>query len=225
MSKHEHQAHRLRNRLLGAQTFRLPVLALKALSEDDAFGAFALADRWCRVGAPNLPSLILRAEASSRLGNRDDALDDIRRALELDPLHRIANLRMLDLGDDGQKLQSARVLLSHDRTLAERCLSVFAGAGIRGVGEIAVLADRLTGWAAWRPETVLRLAFEGAEPSSLILTADAAHKWKGYFGQAVDFELPLPEAPFSRAALFIDDVEIGQVTGSCVRRQPSIQTA
>lgn len=212
----EQQAHRSRNRLHGAQTFRLPVLALNALSEGDFFGAFALADRWCRVGAPNVTSLLVRAEASNRLGDRDYAFDDIQRALELDPLHRITNLRMLDLGDDRQKLRSARILMNHDRSLTERCLAVFAGAEIKGVGELAVLADRVTGWAVWRADTVPRLAFEGAEaePLSVILTAEPAHKWSGYFGRAVDFEWPLPEAPFSRVAFFIDDVEICHVAGS-----------
>src|SRR5262245_32798694 len=90
----------------------LEKLAVEAMSSGNFRDAFKYADRRCRV--PPLAQAyhyVLRAEASYQMDERDAAIDDISRALELLPEDLAANRRMLSWAEGAGQIRAAQVLL------------------------------------------------------------------------------------------------------------------
>jgi hypothetical protein len=55
---------------------------------------------------------VLRAEAGARLGHKDNALADLRKAIELDPGDDQANRRLLHWGSDAEKVHAPHSILA-----------------------------------------------------------------------------------------------------------------
>jgi GT2 family glycosyltransferase len=194
--------------LRDARDDRLPQLALAALLAGDPFRAFALSDRWCRESRPHVASLLLRAEASHRLGHADYALDDLRRALELEPGHRALNSRILEWGTGEERLRAAESLANVDRGSRMRSLPILAAAGARGVGELLIQDEGISGWIAWKTGCSASLRLRTAGTTDEPLIGDPAHPLSGIFGHAAEIAAPPPEAGLTRASLFVDGDEI-----------------
>jgi GT2 family glycosyltransferase len=194
--------------LRDARGDRLPQLALAALLAGEPFRAFALSDRWCRESRPHVASLLLRAEASYRLGHAEYALGDLRRALELEPGHRALNSRILEWGSGEERLTAADSLANVDRGSRMRSLPVLAAAGARGVGELLIQDDGVSGWIAWKTGCSASLSLRGARTIDTPLIGDPAHPLSGILGHAAEIAAPTPEAGLERASLLVDGDEI-----------------
>ena len=201
----------------------LPDTALRALTQGDAFAAYAAADRWIRLAGPNADNLLIRAEAAHRLGFAAHARDDVAEALARGPAGSALYRRLAAWGDDRQKAEAARASIggsSHEASAAARTL---AALGASGAGFVRVVDGRAIGRLAWRvgAKAALQLRGEGAE--SVTLAPDPEHAWAPIFGAAADFELDLGERPPLSVALTVQDVEIAvaRVPGTLRRFDPA----
>ncbi len=89
----------------------LALLASAALSAQQPGLAFMFADRRCRNPTPTARDYLLRAEASRRAGYREYAANDLRRALEIDPVDDLVNSSALTWGTgDLRSLAAANFL-------------------------------------------------------------------------------------------------------------------
>ena len=127
-------------------------LSIAALWAGELDAAFMYADRRCRI-APLAKAYhyTLRAEALSRLGERDSAILDVAKALELAPEDIQANRRMLDWDQGSRRTAAARMLVRMDTNsqVLVRALRVLRENNCCATGSIRVLEDVIEGWAAW----------------------------------------------------------------------------
>lgn len=191
---------------------RLPQLALAALISGDVFRAFVLADRWCRESPLDVNSLCLRAVTSYRLGEREYALQDLKLALEIEPAHQMLNRRLLEWGDDDERLQAAQILIKADQGTRKRSLAVLAAAGVEGAGDLLIQNNQLTGWAVWKAGRALQLSLTGSLNLTIPLVHNPQHSVVSAFENAAEFALWLPDlAPIS-AAIFVDGRPVAHAT-------------
>lgn len=183
----------------GRHAQALENLSLQALADEDLKGAFAYADRRCRIMPPaQTHHYTLRAEISHRMGERDFAISDLLKALALDPLDVSANRRLLAWGDGPLQSEAARVLISNDGSFAAISKALTALSGKRhpkAYGSVSALDDAIVGWAAWRGEGVVELVIASEDGSmSKSLSADQSHPLQAIFGHAASFDIRRPRS-------------------------------
>ena len=194
-----------------------PDMALGALQRGELLNAYFAADRWIRLAGANATNLWLRAEVVHRLGVINAAVDDLKRGLENDPLHRLLNRRLAEWAEGAERIDAARALTTLSRHDAETGLKILADAGEIGAGAVRIEDGLAIGWLAWRADRAAWLRLPGKTPEIRELTADPKHPFAAIFGAAVDFRLPFPAAPSRRVSLFVD----GQAIASARARAKS----
>jgi len=177
----------------------LEQLAVRMLATGDLRSAFKFADRRCRV-APRAQAhhYTLRAEILHRMGDRDAALSDIRRTLELLPEDIAANRRMLDWGNDAEKLGAAEVLLEREpnfKSLAAVIKALRKISKRKAFATIQATDTHIIGWAAWsgRKSVELRIDSEGGITRTAI-AADPDHPLGPSLGRAASISIPRPKS-------------------------------
>lgn len=170
----------------------LSQLAAAALAANNLHLSWLLADRRCRMQQPLPDTLhyVFRSEVLSRLGDRKAALDDIHKALEIEPESRLALHRMVAWGDGPARLSAARrlVLLDDDRAALPAALRLLAANGNTAAGAARIVDGEIHGWAAWRGTaqcTITLAAATGTETFTIAPAAD--HPLSQIFGAAAQF--------------------------------------
>ena len=175
----------------------LEQLAMRTLAAGDARSAFKFADRRCRI-APRAQAhhFTLRAEILHRMGDRDAALRDLRRALELLPEDIAANRRMLEWGNGAEKLRAAEVLLQREPNFKSLASVIAALRKISKQTAFAALQHsegHITGWAVWSGRKSIELRIDtGGSITSTTIAADPDHPLRAGAGHAAGIAVPRP---------------------------------
>ncbi|MDC7786707.1 glycosyltransferase [Rhodoplanes sp. TEM] len=204
-------------------------MAARALGEGDDAGAFAFADRRCRIApAPQAHSFLLRAEAAHRLGLGAWAIADCRRALELAPDNVAACRRMLAWSSGPEQCRAARRLLAQDEDLdvLRKALAIVWASGDRSFATVAVLDDAIRGWAAWRCDAPLEIAVrdDAGGEMTVSLPADPFHRLSDAETRAVVFDLARPPSPAPQTILLSlrgEPVHAVRAAATSVSRRPA----
>lgn len=176
----------------------LEMLASRALAEGDPEGAFALADRRCRIApAPEPHSFVLRAETHFRLGRTRFALRDLAAALAIAPEDVAANRRMLAWARGKAQAEAARVLVAVDRDLATliSAIEVLETNGERVFAALQVFDRSVRGWVAWHADEAVSVTISGdMSTATTYVEADPFHPFATAVRRAATFEIARPEA-------------------------------
>jgi GT2 family glycosyltransferase len=172
-------------------------LSVSALADGDHDTALRLIDRRCRI--PPLAEAhhyTLRGEASYCTGDRRWAISDLEQSLSMAPDNLPANRRMLAWGDGRRKIEAARNLVRNERDFGvlAAATSALRDAGERALASIDHTDSRVTGWAAWRGRSALKLTIMDDDGLDLTLTVspDPRHPLHGILGNATSFEIERP---------------------------------
>lgn len=175
----------------------LEQLAVRMLAAGDIKSAFKFADRRCRI-APRAQAhhYTLRAEALHRMGDRDAALSDIRRTLELLPEDIAANRRMLEWGHDAEKLTAAELLREREpnfKSLVSVIKTLRKISKRKAFAAVQATDTHIIGWAAWsgRKSVEFRIDSEG-EITRTAIAADPDHPLGPCLGHAASIAIPRP---------------------------------
>ena len=204
----------------------LEALSLRCLSEGDLTQAFRLADRRCRIlpiaGAHHFT---LRGEISHMLGHADDALADLKRALDLAPEDLAANRRVLLWGSGKDQVEAAQRLLTieHDFTRIAAAVEVLPSSEKRAIAKIKSAYDRITGWVGWtRPSRVkIVLQCDGSSEEINWIEADKSHPLASTFHHASNFIIKRPRSELpQQVVIFAGGAKIFET-----RLPPNLQSA
>jgi O-antigen biosynthesis protein len=181
----------------------LELLSLQALASGDIATAFRLSDRRCRIKPlPEPHCYVLRGDALFRMGEKQAALGDIVRAIEITPNDIAANRRMLAWCDGPRQHEAAIALIAHDRdaeTLLQ-AMAVLRGKGGAAFASAKIATDTVHGWAAWQRNGTVQVAItDECSAVTSTLGPDPSHPLAGAIGNAANFALAVP--PSDRAQL------------------------
>jgi O-antigen biosynthesis protein len=187
----------------------LELLSARALARGDVPTAFRLSDRRCRIAPlPGPECYVLRGDALFRMGNRQAALADIARAIEIAPNDIVANRRMLAWCDGPHQNGAALVLIAgdHDAETLRQAIGVLRRTGKVAFATARHIGDTVRGWAAWPCDGAAELAIaDECSVVTSILQPDPSHPLVGAVANAADFSLPVP--PSDRAQLIVVSFE------------------
>jgi GT2 family glycosyltransferase len=176
----------------------LEQLAVQALSAGDAKTAFRFADRRCRI--PPLAQAhhyTLRAEAFYQLKDRESALRDISRALELLPEDLAANRRMLAWGGKADQVKAAEVMLRREPNLKilSPAITLLRKSKRNAFATVQHTDTCIFGWAAWSNRSPLKLRIDASDESfTTTIAADPRHPLSKCAGHAASFVIPRPQS-------------------------------
>jgi GT2 family glycosyltransferase len=177
----------------------LEQLAVQALSAGDAKTAFRFADRRCRISPlAQAHHYTLRAEASYQLKDRESALRDISRALELLPEDLAANRRMLAWGSKADQVKAAEVLLRREPNLKilPPAITLLRKSKRNAFATVQHTDTSIFGWAAWSNRSPLKLRIDDSDESfTTTIAADPKHPLSKCAGHAASFVIPRPHSP------------------------------
>jgi O-antigen biosynthesis protein len=201
----------------------LELRAILSLSSGDAFGAFELADRRCRLSlAPEAHSYLLRAEALNRLDQRAAAVADVASALRIAPDDLNANRRMLAWGAGPQKTQAAQRLigLETNANALMQAINCLRSEGVTAFASLTILEDSVEGWALAEDDDAVAVTIDdGVETKTIFLDTGPTSA-----GRRTDerhrFVISLPPSPRMQS---ISVVAGGRVL--CRRQAPGRQKA
>jgi GT2 family glycosyltransferase len=177
----------------------LEALSLRCLAEGDLAQAFRLADRRCRIPpVAEAHHFTLRGEISHMLGHTDEALADLKRALELAPEDIAANRRVLIWGSGKDQVEAAQRLLTieHDFGRIAAAIDVLPSGERHAVAKIASTYDRVTGWVGWERPARVKIVLQcgdGTEEVSWV-EADENHPLAATFRHAANFTIKRPRS-------------------------------
>ncbi len=173
----------------------LELLSVRALASGDIATAFRLSDRRCRIKpTPEPHCYVLRADAQFRMGEKQAALADIARAIEIDPNNIAANRRMLAWSGGLRQHEAARTLIANDRDTdtLHRAITVLRHEGRTAFASARIATDTVCGWAAWPIGGAVNIAItEESSATALTLSPDPAHPLAGAMGNAANFTFSL----------------------------------
>ncbi|MBX9844249.1 MAG: glycosyltransferase [Xanthobacteraceae bacterium] len=196
-------------------------LAVQAMSSGNFRDAFKYADRRCRV--PPLAQAyhyVLRAEASYQMGERDAAIGDISRALELLPEDLAANRRMLAWAEGAGQRQAAQVLVrcEQDFKVLAKAVSLLRKGRKRGTfGAIRYTDTEIFGWASWPGRRLPKLRIEADSTVIETLTADPRHPLRTPGSHAATFSLSRPRSDAAQTV----SLSVGRTTVCELRLPPN----
>ncbi len=194
----------------------LALLAAAHLAQGDAFLAFRFADRRCRFLAPNARDFLLRAEASRLDGRVHHALDDLAKALEIDPTDIPVNRSVLNWGPEPARPRAASQLISDAATDAKtlkRAIDVRRAQGERVFHRLKRADGLLRGWLAWDSPDPLAIAIRGGgRRSSALLTPDPDHPLAAPGLSTADVALPDDDSPIVELSFLIGEAIVEAVT-------------
>ena len=189
----------------------LEIAAGRALVAGDFIEAFACADRRCRIPPPpEAHGFVLRAEASYRLGDRQGAIADLVRALEIAPNDPNANRRVLAWTNGSRRDRAAEVLIATERdprTIAD-AIAVLRDSGRNGFAAVTIHDDLVTGWAAWPGRGPVTLSIAGADRTeTATIEADPFHPLTTRSLGAASFRLRRPASHEAQSVTLAADGE------------------
>jgi O-antigen biosynthesis protein len=202
--------------------------AAESLSSGRGNEAFALADRLCRIlPLASANHFLLRAATRRAVGDPEGSLEDVRRALEVDPVHLIANRALLAGGNRRERENAARILLSIETEPSRQITSIRALAeGNDAVGLFRGEATGVTGFLAWRGDPVLPLdVMRDFESDSMLLCADAGHPLRDALGNAASWSSPWREGVDRILIKLPRGIAIGSPTWNPATARPQLGTA
>lgn len=176
---------------------RLAAMAAEALREGLFEDALALADRRCRIGPMAEAShYLLRATAYSHLGERELALLDIRKAIEIEPENVLTNRALLASTSKDERARAAKTLIRQDRrpkVLAD-AISALDDLAFYSIGVLRPSFLGIQGWLVWRGKDALRLelAWNG-ETVTVEVLPEPVHEFAELLGSAADVTLEWPD--------------------------------
>jgi GT2 family glycosyltransferase len=204
----------------------LEALSLRCLSEGDLTQAFRLADRRCRIPpVAEAHHFTLRGEISHMLGHTNDALADLKRALDLAPEDIAANRRILLWGTGKDQVEAAQRLLTieHDFSRIAAAVEVLPESEKRAVAKIESTYDQVTGWVGWTRSSRVKILLQcgdGAE-ESIWIEADESHPLAATFRHASNFIIKRPRSTLpQRVVIFAGATKIFET-----RLPPNLQSA
>jgi GT2 family glycosyltransferase len=176
----------------------LEQLTVQALSAGDAKTAFRFADRRCRISPlAQAHHYTLRAEASYQLKDRESALRDISRALELLPEDLAANRRMLAWGSKADQVKAAEVLLRREPNLKvlPPAITLLRKSKRNAFATVQHTDTCIFGWAAWSNRSPLKLRIDASgENLTTTIAADPKHPLGKCAGHAASFVIARPQS-------------------------------
>jgi len=174
----------------------LELLSARALASGDVASAFAFADRRCRIPPLAEPHcFVLRADALYRMGEKELALLDIARAIEIAPDEIAPNRRLLAWAEGNKRRDAALRLIARDRDpdSLRNAMSILREGGRRAFASARLVSDTIRGWAAWPLTGFLEIIVaDGANSVTNELEEHPTHPLANVVGCAADFVLPLP---------------------------------
>ena len=175
----------------------LEFLAARALADGNIAEAFKFADRRCRIlPLPEPHCYILRAEAFHAMGVKKAEIDDLLKALEIDPDNIAANRRMLAWGRGPQQVRAANSLIAHERNFDTlgNAIKILQAEGKRNFASATIRDDAIEGWAVWEDMAPLEISIgDGIHAITALFEADAFHPL-GNCGFATSFFVSRPRS-------------------------------
>jgi O-antigen biosynthesis protein len=157
----------------------LASLSAAALQDEEFEAAFMFADRRCRRPTPSARDFLLRASVSRRLGYDESAMQDLARAVEIDPTDELVLSNALRWGPQALRRIAAGNFIggiSEDRDTLALALRAFKSARVPIASRLQIRGGMYRGWIAWAEACVLELRIRrGTVESSFVLEADPAH--------------------------------------------------
>jgi len=185
----------------------LELASARMLSAGAFAGAFALADRRCRITPPpGAHNYVLRADARFRLGDRDGALLDIAMAIAIAPYDIAANRRMLAWGRGNDRDRAADVLIAGESEVRvlQAAIETLRRRGRRSFAATTVLDDSVLGWAAWTRDRTVAVTIEGSDgKTTTALSPDPFHPLAGKGWHATAFAIRRPRSSEPQTILLV----------------------
>jgi O-antigen biosynthesis protein len=174
----------------------LAAQAKRLLEVRDGPASWLLAERLARLRSGLVADdLVLRAIALAAMNDAEQARNDVRRALVINPWHPMANRLMLTSTEPAERELAARRLLRGDgtTTLVQDALRVLGGQGVEVAGNVESAAQHIRGWLAWRGGSTLKCHLESSYGSvEHSVEAEPRHPMAGAFVHAADIIWPWP---------------------------------
>ncbi len=175
----------------------LAAQAKRLLQVRDGAASWLLAERLARLRSGLIADdLVLRAIALAAMNDAEQARNDVRNALVIDPWHSMANRLMLASTDPAERELAARRLLRGNGTtaLVQDALRVLRGRGVEVAGNLESAPQHIRGWLAWRGGPTLRCHLESSYGSvEHSVEAELRHHMAGAFVHAADIVWPWPK--------------------------------
>jgi len=173
----------------------LELISARALASGDVVSAFAFADRRCRIPPLAEPHcFVLRADALYRMGEKELALLDVARAIEIAPDEIAPNRRLLAWAEGDKRRDAALRLIARDRDSdwLRNAISILREGGRRAFASARIVSGTIRGWGAWPQTGSLEIVVaEGPNSVAYELEEDPMHPLANVVGCAADFVLPL----------------------------------
>ena len=192
--------------------------AAERLARGDGEGAFALADRRCRLIVPSARDLFLRAQAHRSAGRLEAAQRDLNAALALDPTDVVLDSAAFAWGDEASRLEAAQRIAGRPTApwpLRRKAVLAMFESGTRAAQRLSRKPGVVAGWIAWT----------GGEPLTIEMTGAAATHT---FELEPDPDHPLATTEVSAAEVAIEApgdaplvLELKTADGAVLRVEPS----
>ena len=156
----------------------LAQLASENLHRGDLLLAFQYADRRCRLPLPGAAAFLLRSEASRRAGLDDFAVQDLARAIEIDPTDQMVKSLALRWGTPDQKLAAARIIVvdaASERDLLRSAIDLMLENGAKVLLGLRRNGANLSGWVVWSGASSLTMRIRAESETLFVLKPDPGH--------------------------------------------------
>lgn len=153
--------------------------ASEQLARGDFAGAYALADRRCRLIVPAARDLLLRAHTHKAAGRLEAAQRDLRAALALDPTDSALDRAALSWGDDASRLEAAGRIAGRatsDWPLRRKAIAALFESGAQTADGLQRSPTGVSGWIVWGGGEPLRIEMRsGGAAQTFFVDPDPDH--------------------------------------------------
>jgi O-antigen biosynthesis protein len=183
-------------------------MASSRLATGDGAAAFRFVDRRCRSLAPNARDFLLRAEASRLSGYAGEAIEDLERALTIDPTDILANRSALRWGNPPMREAAAWQLLADpltDTAALKEAIAFDFERGRRLIVSLHRFERSLRGWIVWRGAAAIDVrVVNGPNDCDFSVAPDSAHPLADGDRFAADISIDDHRSSVSRVEFLID---------------------
>lgn len=174
----------------------LAAQAKRLLEFRDGHASWLLAERLARLRSGLIADdVVLRAIALAAMSDAEQARNDVRKALAINPWHPMANRMMLASTDPAERELAARRLLRCDGATAQiqDALRFLGGQGVEVAGNLESAPGHIRGWLAWQGGSTLSCHLEANDGSvEHRVEAEHGHQMARAFVHAADVVWPWP---------------------------------
>ncbi len=153
--------------------------ANERLARGDFAGAFALADRRCRLIVPAARDLLLRAQTHKAAGRLAAARRDLDAAMALDPTDSVVDRAALAWGDEAARIEAAEriaVRATSDWLSRRKAVAALFASGARAAHGLRRNPQGVSGWIVWAGREPLRIDLnDGGAEQTFVVDPDADH--------------------------------------------------